>query len=72
MPALEAAESANPIRTRWEKAAAASDRASRNGAEESEAESHAQGESSLLDSPDAESSEGTSGESDAGGASRFE
>ena len=32
--ALEAAESANPIRTRWEKAAAASERKSSNGSDE--------------------------------------
>jgi hypothetical protein len=70
LSALEAAESANPIRTRWEKAAAASERASRNGVEESESDSHGEGESSLFDSPDAEPGEG-SGEGDSG-ASRFD
>ena len=69
---LDAAESANPIRTRWEKAAAASERASRNGADDNETDSHASGESSLFDSPDAEPGESAGTESDPGGASRFE
>jgi len=68
---LEAAESANPIRTRWEKQKAASERASTHNSEDSEADSHAHGESSLFDSPDAESGEGGSGESDSG-VSRFD
>ena len=69
---LEAAESANPIRTRWEKAQAASERASRHGADEGESDAQAHGESSLFDSPDAEPGEGGNGESDSGGASRFD
>jgi hypothetical protein len=72
LAALEAAESANPIRTRWEKAAAASDRAARNGADEAESESHAEGESSLLDSPDAEPAGEGGSDTDTGSASRFE
>lgn len=72
LSALEAAESANPIRTRWEKAAAASERASRNGTEESEPDAQAHGEPSLFDSPDAEPGEGGSGEKDAGNVSRFD
>jgi len=69
LAALEAAESANPIRTRWEKAAAASDRASRNGVEETHAEPDAEA-GRLLDDVDAEpTSEG--GDSD-NGVSRFD
>jgi len=68
---LEAAESANPIRTRWEKQKAASERAA-NGADDSESDAQGHGESSLFDSPDAESGEGSSGESDTGSVSRFE
>ena len=66
---LDAAQSANPIRTRWEKAAAASERASsQNGAEESSGESEA---SSLFDDPDAEPAAG-GGDGDGGGVSRFD
>jgi len=70
LSALEAAESANPIRTRWEKQKAASERSASNGTEERESEAHAEAES-LFDSPDAESGEGGSGESDSG-VSRFD
>jgi len=73
LAALEAAESANPIRTRWEKAAAASERASRNGTDEAEAHTEADaGASNLLD--DAESdgdSPATGGDADSG-VSRFD
>jgi hypothetical protein len=72
LAALEAAESANPIRTRWEKQKAASERASGSSGEDTEADAHAHGESSLFDSPDAEPGEGGSGESDSGGVSRFD
>ena len=69
LAALEAAESANPIRTRWEKAAAASDRASRNGADDAAAEPDAE-TGGLLDEADAEAApEG--GEPD-GSVSRFD
>ncbi|MET0230836.1 MAG: TfoX/Sxy family protein [Rhodanobacteraceae bacterium] len=67
---LEAAESANPIRTRWEKAAAASERASRNGNDEVQVESHEENATGLLDEVDAESAAG-SGDSDSG-VSRFD
>jgi len=70
LAALEAAESANPIRTRWEKQKAASEQAARTGDEEG-ADAHGHGESSLFDSPDAEPGEGGGGESDSG-VSRFE
>ena len=69
LAALEAAESANPIRTRWEKAAAASDRAARNGADEPDVDTHAGG--GLVDDVDAEPAEG-GGDADSGGVSRFE
>jgi DNA transformation protein len=72
LAALEAAESANPIRTRWEKAAAASDRASRNGSEEAEAHAEPEAEAGgLVDDVAAEpTSEG--GDSDNGSVSRFD
>jgi DNA transformation protein len=70
LAALEAAESANPIRTRWEKQKAASERSASNGTEEGEGEAHVEAES-LFDSPDAESGESGSGESDSG-VSRFD
>ena len=70
LSALEAAESANPIRTRWEKQKAASEQASRSS-EDGESE-HSHGESSLFDSPDADAGEGGGGESDSGGVSRFD
>lgn len=70
LAALTAAESANPIRTRWEKQKAASERAANDGADDSESDAHAH-ESSLFDSPDAESGEGGGGESDSG-VSRFD
>jgi DNA transformation protein len=74
LAALEAAESANPIRTRWEKAAAASDRASRNGADEADAHADTEGgEANLLDAADSDSeSSAGGGDADSGGASRFE
>ena len=71
LSALEAAESANPIRTRWEKAKAASERQSGSSAEDGDADADGHGHSSLFDSPDGESSDGGSGESDSG-ASRFD
>ncbi len=67
---LEAAESANPIRTRWEKAAAASERASRNGAEEAQGESHEASGGGLVDEVDAEPAAGN-GDNDSG-VSRFD
>jgi hypothetical protein len=72
LSALNAAESANPIRTRWEKAKAASEREANTGAEDGESDSHEQGEMSLFDSPDGESAEGGGGESESKGASRFD
>jgi len=66
---LEAAESANPIRTRWEKAKAASERSASHGAEEAESDATPHAES-LFDSPDAEPGEG-GGENDSG-MSRFD
>jgi hypothetical protein len=72
LAALEAAESANPIRTRWEKAAAASDRAARNGADEAESAAHVESDTGLLDSPDAEPAGEGGGETDTGSAGRFE
>ena len=73
LAALEAAESANPIRTRWEKAAAASERASRNGADEAEPHADADaGASTLLDDADSDT-DSTAGGGDAdNGVSRFE
>jgi TfoX-like protein len=67
--ALEAAESANPIRTRWEKAAAASERSAGNGSDEDAAphveasDQHEDGEAE--DKP-------ASPDDDSGGASRFD
>jgi hypothetical protein len=66
---LEAAESANPIRSRWEKAAAASERASRNGSDEA-GESH-EASGGILDDADAEP-ESSGGDGDSGGVSRFD
>jgi hypothetical protein len=71
LAALGAAESANPIRTRWEKAAAASDRASRNGSDEVHAETEADAGAGLGDDAEAEpAAEG--GDADNGGVSRFD
>ncbi len=69
---LEAAESANPIRTRWEKAAAASERAASNGAEDAapEAESHGEAGAPAEDA-DSEAAPG-SDDADSGGMSRFD
>jgi hypothetical protein len=71
LAALGAAESANPIRTRWEKAAAASDRASsRANGEDGEAQDSEA--ASLFDDPDA-GHEGSSGsEGGDGSVSRFD
>ena len=69
---LEAAESANPIRSRWEKAAAASERASRNGSEESHDDSHESASGGFLDDAEAEPASESGGDSDSGGASRFD
>jgi hypothetical protein len=71
LSSLEAAESANPIRTRWEKQKAASERAANHGAEDSETDGHGHGESGLFDSPDAESGEGGAGDGDSS-VSRFD
>ena len=70
LAALGAAESANPIRTRWEKAAAASDKASAANDDAGEADTEA---ASLFDDPDGdhETSSGSDG-SDSGSASRFD
>lgn len=67
---LEAAESANPIRSRWEKAAAASERASRNGNEETHGEAQ-EPSGGFLDEAEAESAPG-GGDADPGGVSRFD
>ena len=65
---LDAAQSANPIRTRWEKAAAASERATMsNGADDAPAEADSSG---LFDDPDAEPA-GSGGDPDSG-VSRFD
>lgn len=72
LAALEAAESANPIRTRWEKAAAASERASRNGADEAETPADADaGASNLLDDAESDTDPAAGGDAD-NGVSRFE
>jgi hypothetical protein len=71
LAALEAAESANPIRSRWEKAAAASERASRNGSDESHGEAH-EASGGFLDDADAEHASGGSDDGDSGGVSRFD
>jgi hypothetical protein len=70
LAALGAAESANPIRTRWEKAAAASDKASAANDDAGEADTEA---ASLFDDPDGdhETSSGSDG-SDSGSVSRFD
>jgi len=67
---LEAAESANPIRTRWEKAAAASERQARNGNEEAQVESHDAAGGGFLDDAEAEPASGN-GEADSS-VSRFD
>lgn len=67
---LEAAESANPIRTRWEKAAAASERQARNGNEEAQGESHDAAAGGFLDDAEAEPASGN-GDADSS-VSRFE
>jgi hypothetical protein len=67
LAALEAAESANPIRSRWEKAAAASERASRADNEESDSDVH-EPAGGLLDEPEAEAA----ADADTDGASRFD
>jgi DNA transformation protein and related proteins len=73
LSALEAAESANPIRTRWEKAAAASERSSsQNGSEDGRGESHDGAGGGLLDETDSEAEPASGGDSDAGGVSRFD
>jgi hypothetical protein len=72
LAALEAAESANPIRTRWEKAAAASDRASRNGADEAETHADADaGAGKLLDDAESDPDSTTAGGDADNGVSRF-
>ncbi|HEY6985680.1 MAG TPA: TfoX/Sxy family protein [Rhodanobacteraceae bacterium] len=72
LAALEAAESANPIRTRWEKAAAASERAARNGAEESAPEAEPQSEDAgPAEDPEHEPASGGD-DTDSGGMSRFD
>jgi hypothetical protein len=68
LAALEAAESANPIRSRWEKAAAASERASRAHAEESGSDTH-DAVGGLLEDPDAEAPAGADADT---GVSRFD
>ena len=69
--ALEAAESANPIRTRWEKAAAASERSSAdNGVDDASAESSAE-PAALFDDVDAEPASGSE-DADSGSVSRFD
>jgi len=68
---LDAAESANPIRTRWEKAAAASERSSRaNGAESADADADTE-PNGLFDDPDAEHTQG-GGDADSSGISHFD
>jgi DNA transformation protein len=73
LAALGAAESANPIRTRWEKAAAASDRASRNGADEAESPAEADaGAGNLLGDADSDTEPTAGGGDTDSGVSRFE
>ncbi len=72
LAALEAAESANPIRTRWEKAAAASERASSNGGQDAEAHGDADaGAGNLLDDAESDADSTAAGDTD-NGVSRFE
>lgn len=71
LAALAAAESANPIRTRWEKAAAASERAaSRANGEDGEAQ-HGEA-ASLFDDPDAGHEDASGSEGGDGSVSRFD
>jgi DNA transformation protein and related proteins len=65
---LESAESANPIRTRWEKAAAASERGATPNPDAAGADAHG-GAVALLDDVDGEPS---SGGNDDSGISRFD
>ena len=68
LAALGAAETANPIRTRWEKAREASEKASSADGEGGEADAEG---ASLFDDPDADH-EASSGDSEGGAASRFD
>ena len=68
LASLGAAETANPIRTRWEKAREASEKAS--SADGEGGESDAEG-ASLFDDPDADH-EASSGDSEGGAPSRFD
>lgn len=71
LAALAAAESANPIRTRWEKAAAASERAaSRANGEDGEAQ-HSEA-ASLFDDPDAGHEDASGSEGGDGSVGRFD
>ena len=72
LAALGAAESANPIRTRWEKAAAASDRASRNGSDEVHAEAEGDAGSSPVGDADADAEPAADGGDSDKGVSRFD
>jgi hypothetical protein len=69
LAALGVAESANPIRTRWEKAAAASDKAS--AANDDAVEADTEG-ASLFDDPDSDHETSSGSDSDGGSASRFD
>lgn len=69
LAAFEAAESANPIRSRWDKAAAASERAA-NGADD--ADSHADAEDDAHADADAPDSESAGRDDSDSGASRFD
>jgi hypothetical protein len=66
---LEAAESANPIRTRWEKAAAASERGARVASSDDAGAESQGGAVGLLDDADGETSTGGADDS---GMSRFD
>lgn len=70
LAALEAAESANPIRTRWEKAAAASERSAHNGVSEVDSDADAHAAPDLVDDADTEPAAGD--DADGGKMSRFD
>jgi len=69
LAALGAAESANPIRTRWEKAAAASDKASAANDDAGEADTEA---ASLFDDPDGDHETSSGSDGSDSGVSRFD
>jgi len=72
LAALEAAESANPIRTRWEKAAAASERDARNGTEDAEPEAETPSEAGSADEDAGNEPASGGGDADSDSMSRFD